>query len=307
MGGSSMITKTELAVLSRNSSDGKLLHRTRSSSAKRCLPGSLAGLQRNQPSVPEDIYLRLERLEDQLAAEQQLRLEAQSRLVAVEHKFGSQAGQIDEVEFQRRFEEMRPRFEDVVQQIISSHVERIESRIRGLEKSTGIMEQAVAELSTDLEMIIVDRAVKEAKTEANKEIQMIARQLSAYEKRLESLEASLQAADSAASQRERQFSSNEDGISKQLQAEVRDLKQSYEQLAAQLPGFESRRQAEADAVQAKLKSLISKLDNSCPDVFPDCKTKGAGTTPKPVDSTIDSMSSIQKLKDQNLRFREQNA
>merc|ERR1712187_87373 len=111
---------------------------------------------------------------------------------------------------QRRLEEMRPRFEDMVQQIICSHVERIESRVRGLEKSTQIMEQAVANLSLDLEMIIVDRAVKEAKTEANREIQMIAKQFNAHQSRLESLEG-------AAFQRERPSPCNDDGISKQLQ------------------------------------------------------------------------------------------
>merc|ERR1712151_1002945 len=87
--------------------------------------------------------------------------------------------------------------------------------------------------------------------------------------------------------------------------EVRELKQSYQELAAQLPGFESRRQAEADAVQAKLKSLVSKLDSTCSDI-PDCKARGAGTTPAPADTRLDNMNSIQKLKDENLRFREQN-
>merc|ERR1712048_185929 len=79
-----------------------------------------------------------------------------------------------------------------------------------------------------------------------------------------------------------------------------------EELAAKLPGFESRRQAEADAVQAKLKSLISKLDNTRSDAIPDCNARGAGATPTPIDSTNDTMDSIQKLKDENLRLREQN-
>merc|ERR1712178_105931 len=125
---------------------------------------------------------------------------------AVEQKIGNQLGQVDEIGFQRFFGEMRPRLDGMVQQIISSHVERIESRVKGLEKSTHIMEQAVADLSNDLERIIVDRAVKEAKAEASKEIK----------NRLGCLEASLRASDSLGLQQERHSSSDDEGICQQL-------------------------------------------------------------------------------------------
>jgi len=66
----------------------------------------------------------------------------------------------------------------------------------------------------------------------------------------------------------------ENNLTKHLQAEVRELRQKCEELSAQLPDFEARRQAEADAVQTKLKCLISKLDNNRSDV-PDRNAKSS--------------------------------
>jgi hypothetical protein len=142
---------------------------------------------------------------------------------------------------------MQPRLEEMAQQVFQNRVDALESRMRGLEKSSQIVEHAVLELNTDLERTIVARAVAEAKTEA---CALLGEKLNTIQAHAQNVVVDAE---------------TKDGFAKQLQTDLRELKQKYHELAARLPDYEARRQAEADAVQAKLQTLICKLDDTRTD------------------------------------------